>query len=313
MDVDKLGQFKTVVISAVIILNITINLIVIAVIVKHPQLREDRMTLFMLSLTISDLGTGCTSLPIIAAVCSDATPNARNMTYYLPKIMMVCYMLFNVSSIHSLCWVTVYTMIAITKPLRCEQILTRNRCCYMICYNWLVGAVFASALLQFDTILNIDTCIYHLQPAPYMLAVLGVGLLVAFFVPIITTIYATAKIFRAIVRTHRQITSQENSIGGESGASGNISSLTLKSIRSGRNVLIMCSVYVILPIPIGVFTIADTIGQSNRLPQWFQFIALWISMCTTFANSLIYLTLFRSVRSKTVAMFTTLYHTVKWW
>ena len=83
---------KTAVISVVIILNIKLNVIVIAVIVKHPQLREDRTTLFMLSLTISDLANGCTAIPISAAVCSDATPNARNMTRYLPKIMVACDM-----------------------------------------------------------------------------------------------------------------------------------------------------------------------------------------------------------------------------
>ena len=87
----------------------------------------------------------------------------------------------------------------------------------------------------------------------------------------------------------------------------------MKSIRSGRNVLIMCSVYVILPIPVGVFTVADSIWNLNGLLQWYQFIAIWISMCNTSVNSLIYLIVFRSVRSKTVAMFTTLYHTVKWW
>ena len=313
MDVDELSQFKTAVISAVIILNITLNVIVIAVIVKHSQLREDRTTLFMLSLTISDLANGCTAIPISAAVCSDATPNARNMTGYLPNIMLFCYMWFSLSSINSLCSVTVYKMIAITKPLRCEQILTRNRCYYIMFYNWLIGAVFASVLLKFDVTFNLDTCMYRFRPAPGSMLTFGVGLTVALVFPVITTIYATAQIFRAIVRTHRQITSQDNSIGGEIIGSGNIESLTLKSIRSGRNVLILCSVYVILPIPVCVVVIADSIGKLNSLPQWYQFIAAWISVCNTSVNSLIYVVLFRNVRSKTVAMFTTLYRTVKCW
>ena len=315
MDVEEIGlsQFKTAVISTVIVVNITLNVIVIAVIVKHPQLREDRTTLFMLSLTISDLANACTAIPISAAVCSDATPNARNMTRYLPKIMMACDMLFRFSSINSLCSVTVYKMIAITKPLRCEQILTRNRCYYIICYNWLIGTVVASALFKFDITFTLDTCMYRFHSTSDIMPTIGVGMTVGLALPVITMIYATAKIFRAIVRTHRQITSQDNSIGGEIGASGNIASLTLKSIRSGRNVLIMCSVYVILPIPVCVVVIADSIGKLNRLPQWYQFIAVWISVCITSVNSIIYLVLFRSVRSKTVAMFTTLYRTVKCW
>ena len=57
-----------------------------AVIVKYPQLWEDCTTVFMFSLTLSDLACGCTAMPISAAVCSSATPNVRNMSRYLPKI-----------------------------------------------------------------------------------------------------------------------------------------------------------------------------------------------------------------------------------
>ena len=313
MDVEESSQFKTAVISAVIILNVTLNVIVIAVIVRHPQLREDRTTLFMLSLTISDLANGCTAIPICAAACSDATPNVRNMTRYLPNITLFCFMWFNFCSLHSLCWVTVYKMIAITRPLHCEQILTRNRCFCVICFNWLIGAAFSSALFRFDVTLNLETCMFHFRSTSDVLPIFGVALTVGIVLPVIATIYATAKILSAIVRTHRQITSQDNSIGGESGASGNIASLTFKSIRSGRNVLIMCSVFVILQIPLGVFVIADVIGQLNRLPQWYQFIAIWISVCNTSVNSLIYLVLFRSVRNKTAAMFATLYRIAKCW
>ena len=74
--------YKPAIISAVIIMNITLTILVIAVIASYPQLREDRTTLFIFSLTLSDLANGCTALPISAAVCSNVTPNARNMLQY---------------------------------------------------------------------------------------------------------------------------------------------------------------------------------------------------------------------------------------
>ena len=274
MDAEEVSQLKTAFISAVIVLNITLNVLVIAIIVKYPQLREDRTTLFMLSLTVSDLANGCTVMPVSAAVCSDATPNVRNMTRYLPKILLFCSMWFNLNSIHSLCWVTVYKMIAITKPLRCEQILTRNRCYYIICGNWLIGVIFATALFRLDLKWNLDTCIYSFQTTSHISAVVGVGLVVGFVLPVITMVYATASIFRAIVRTHLQITSQVNSLVGGRVANGNTSSLTLKSLRSGRNVLLMCLSYVILTIPLCVHVVADVIGGKDRLPPSFQ---LWQS------------------------------------
>ena len=153
--------------------------------------------------------------------CELSTDTCSKNVYSLGP-MMVCYTWFYFSSIDSICWVTVYKMVAITKPLRCEQILTRKRWCYIIlCYNWLIGAVFAAALFHCDITLNLDTCMYQLQSTSYSMAIPSVGLVFACFVQVITTIYATVKIFRAIIRNHRQITSQENSICGESGACGN--------------------------------------------------------------------------------------------
>ena len=89
MDVSDFDEIKALVISVVIILNITLNVLAIAVIVRYPQLREDRTTLFIFSMTLSDLANGCTAMPISAALCSGATPNVRNMVHYLSKIQAV--------------------------------------------------------------------------------------------------------------------------------------------------------------------------------------------------------------------------------
>ena len=311
MDAEEVSQLKTGFISAVIVLNTILNVLVIAVIAKHPQLREDRTTLFMLSLTVSDLANGCTVMPISAAVCSGATPNTRNLTRYLPRILLFCSMWFSLNSLHSLCWVTVYKLIAITKPLRCEQILSRNRCYYIICCTWLIGVMFASAVFKLDMTWDLDTCIYSFQTTSDITAVLGVGLAFVFVLPVVITVYATARIFGVIVRTHLQITSQVNSLVGGRDANENISSVTLKSLRSGRNVLLMCLSYVILTIPLFVHVVANVIGGKYRLPSPFQFIAIWVLTCNSSVNSIIYLVLFRSVRGKTVAMLATLFQAAK--
>ena len=146
MVVSDFDEIKVSVISVVIILNVTMNVLAIAVIVRYPQLREDHTTLFIFSMTLSDLANGCTAMPISAALCSSATPNVRNMVHYFPKIHAFFSVWFTVNSMHSLCWVTVCKMIAMTKPLRYEQILTRNRCYFIICGIWLTGALLAAIL-----------------------------------------------------------------------------------------------------------------------------------------------------------------------
>ena len=66
----EFDDIKPFIIVAIIVLNLTLNSLVIAVIVKHQQLREDRTRLFMLSLPLSDLANGCLTMLISAVVCS---------------------------------------------------------------------------------------------------------------------------------------------------------------------------------------------------------------------------------------------------
>ena len=72
MNRNEYSYIKTPVICVIIILNVIMNSLVIAVIARYPQLREDRTTLFMFSLSVSDLAVGCTFMPITAALCSGA-------------------------------------------------------------------------------------------------------------------------------------------------------------------------------------------------------------------------------------------------
>ena len=301
MDVTDFDDIKPVIISVVIVLNITLNVIVVAVIVKYPQLREDRTTLFMLSLSLSDLANGCTVMPISAAVCSKTSPNVRNMLQYLPTIQQMCTVCFLFTSMQSLCWVTVCKMVAITKPLRYEQILTRRRCCFIIAGIWVSGAVMATALSPRMSSWNLDTCMYGLPTASQrttnIVALIIFHLTVDVILPVSVIAYATATIFRVIVRTHRQIAAQTNSIGGHIDL-GNIPSLTSKSIRSGKNVLIICLAYIVLTIPVAVYIAALVAGKENDVPPSFQFVAVWTVFCNSFINSFFYLFLFRYVRTK---------------
>ena len=287
MDITDSDNIKTVIISIVIILNITLNVIVIAVIVRNPQLREDRTTLFMLSLTLSDLANGCTAMPISAAVCSKATPNVRNMVQYLPKINIICSVWFNFNSMHSLCWVTVCKMVAVTKPFHYEQVLTRGRCYFIIAviYICACGLPVASKRTAGVTMLLVFCLTFGLV------------------LPITGIVYATSKIFGTIARTHRQIAAQTNSIGGYIDIVGNIPSLTSKSIRSGRNVLTICLAYLVLTIPAAVYVVATIMGKTYNAPSLLKFAAVWTVFCNSCVNSLLYVFLFRHVRSKVINMF----------
>ena len=113
---------------------------------------------------------------------------------------------------------------------------------------------------------------------------------------------ATATILHAITRAHRQIAAQTHSIGGT--ATEQNSSLTSRSIRSGKNVFVLFLAHMILIIPITVYATGIVMGKEEAMPSLFKFLAVWLLMSNYFVNSLLYLVVFQSVRSKTIKMLT---------
>ena len=99
------------------------------------------------------------------------------------------------------------------------------------------GALIAGGLLLGTATWHHKTCTYTLIGNTNVLIILGVGLIVGIIVPVIAIVYSAAKIFYVIVQTHNQITAQ----GGDVDVSQDTNSTTLMmSIRSGKNVLLMC-------------------------------------------------------------------------
>ena len=307
MDINDIDDMKPAVISTVIVTNILLNSLVIAVIARYPQLREDRSALFVFSLTVSDIAVGCTSMPISAAVCSRATPAVRNLTLYLPKIQHFCSVWFSFCSVHSLCWVTLCKMVAITKPFRYEQLLTTNRCYGIIVCIWLTGAVVATAGSHHVMKWNLSTCLYNVPAASSISLITIATFFLGIVGPFTAIAYATTRILCAIVRTHIQNTAQVMSIGGQNADAGTSSSLTLRAMRSGKNILLLCLALLILSVPLIIYVIAVMIGRERDLPSSFQFIATWTAMSNSAANSLFYLVLFKSVRKRMATMLSELW------
>ena len=113
--------------------------------------------------------------------------------------------------------------------------------------------------------------------------------------------------FVVIVRANRQITALVNSIGGQFRVGGNNASLTLQSIRSDRNVILVCLGIRMLTIPIVAILLTRFTGVTTDPYPSFVFAAVWLAMCNSFLNSLLYLILFRGVREKAASLFKELF------
>ena len=307
MDNSSFDDLRSAIISVVIVLNITLNVIVIAVLLRYPQLREDNTNIFILSVTLSDLAHGCTAMPISVALCAKSAAIVRNVGLFgfLPNIHAICSIWFTMVSMQSLCWVTLYKMVAIKKPFRCAQLLSRNRCNLLIAVSWTFGAMTSITCSTWVNSWNLDTCMHGIPSTstlPTGLAVVvSIILVFGIALPMYLMVYATANIVLVITRTHRQIAQQTSSISSLYG--GNISSPTSSAIRSGKNVLIMCFTDMVLKIPVIVYIIGILLGKESAMPPSFKFLAIWIMLSNTFVNSFLYLVVFKSIRRKTLSMF----------
>ena len=166
----------------------------------------------------------------------------------------------------------------------------------------------AAIVTYYANLWDISTCLFEISLSKDNVGLMLVFIILAILCPVAGLVYSTTRIFRAILRAHRQIRAQVVSIGGENDNVAPVESLTMKSIRSGRNVLIVCLALVVLTIPYFVTTIMTLLGARDGLPSWYKFGASWMCVSNTFINSLIYLVVFRSVRDKTVEMFRAICH-----
>ena len=291
------SDLKTAIICTVIVLNIASNVIVIAVIARYAELREDPTTLFMMSLCASDLGFGCIVMPISASVCSSATPNVQYLSV-LPNIHMFFLWWFTFSSLHSLCWLTVCKMISVLKPFRYAQLFTHRRCYGIMIFNWVVGGALAASKFTLAAHFDIGSCLYRheLSNSGYALAL--ISYVFGILAPIVALFYSTTRIFIVVVRAHTSMLAQVHAIEGSAGTTGQV---TLQAVRSARNILLICFASFSLTVPVvlqGSLTFAG-----YGMPHILRFASIWLFGCNTFTNSMLYVVLHSSLRKKTRLMF----------
>ena len=293
---------KPAIIGAETVLSLTVNSLVIAVIARYPEIRKDRTALFMLSISVADLATGCTVMPLAAAVCSRATPSIRDELQYLPKLFGMALWWFGFVSVYCLCWMTMTKAVTIIAPFRAEKWLSHKRCQIIIATTWIVGFLLSTLNVMGDATWNVSMCNFRYPDIPGLGPVYQAYFLVAGVVPRVLLLYFTVRIFIVVLRVHRQIADQADAvITGEIEPSTR-DNVTARALRSSINVIAICVVAIILTTPVFVFSIAHNITGA-ALPVGFDFAAMWLLKFGTIINSFLYLFLFRSVRKKVCQMF----------
>ena len=175
--------------------------------------------------------------------------------------------------------------------------MLRNNC-VDLGFSFIVGIVS----LRVDVTWSPIVCKPRINRSSAGDAITEFSFLISIAIPVILIIYGTVKIFMVIVRTHHEISSQVQSIGGEQGTGGQTTSATLQSIRSGKNVLIICASVIVITVPSIAYDIQGVASRNSDNLHLVGFLVMWSAPCNSFVNSMLFVFLFRNVRNKTGEM-----------
>ena len=289
---------KPAIIGILTTINLLSNSLVIGVLLRFPQLREDRNTLFILSMSFSDLGSGLFNILPSAVLCSSAAPFLLSGFPYMPTIIGFTMWWFSFVSMYSLCWLTLSKNVAIAMPFRSDQLLSRKRCHVINGLTWLVAFSFSAVLLSEDLGFDQGICTYNYANDSTLILYYSVVSVFTLFLPRVLLTWGTVRIIIIVMRTHRQIAAQARAVSTEESSSGTV---TAKTLRSSINIIVICVVSIVLTTPIVIYLVQVN-TSSYRFPDLFGFVCVWMFQLNMVANGVLYLIIFRSVRKKTVAM-----------
>ena len=304
MFVHDLIGLKSAILATIAILTVITNGVVIAVITRYPELRDDRITIFIFALAISHLSSGVTFMPLSAFMCLPGTPRDTTMSMFLHKVLFFIMTVLVGTNWCAMACLTASKTIIVLRPLRYSELLTTTRCHAVLVGSWVICVLHAAISTTFsgEVSWNADMCSYRLPIDRHYSATFAAIVLVAAVSMFTLLVYSSVRIFIVVVRAHSQIAALDQSIGGPTTLRGT-GNVTLLCIRSARNVFIICVTCIILAGPMVLFSTLRNFGNSYVTSWWFGFIALASFNTISCVTSLQCLLLFRSIRQKTVRMF----------
>ena len=287
---------KVTVVSLSAAANIVLNSLVMAVILRTPSLRDDRTSLFMFSLATSSLAFGvCCSIGS-AIMCSH--PALNTATFNTVYIIIAGW--FTVASLYNLCCVSLCKMAAVVYPLRYLAAVTERRCYLVILFNWTISIALAAPFAFNDVSWSQQVCYPRRNQVTgsssnylYVVQVIG-GLL-----PMFGMIYSNVRMFIVVARVNRQVAAAGFPVEAGSNAvetsQPSLASALIRSVRSSRNIIIICVTYVFLVIII-ILVVSAKSADHTVITNDVEFAIIWLFFANTFINSFLYIVLHRSVR-----------------
>ena len=306
---------QVVAISLSAVANIVLNSLVMVVIARTPTLREDRTTLFMFSLAASDLVFGVCIMITSAVVCSH--PEIR-LDEIMPVLLTIAAWLV-LTSVYNMCSVSLCKMLAVVYPLRYLALVTEKRCYFVIVWNWTASFILTAPIyFIIDAMWSEDMCFVRMEKATSAntLVYLFVSQVMGGFLSIVLMVYANVRMFIVVVHARRKVAAETSPSGQLATATfhyggGNnacvlqqhtLSVLLIRSLKSSKNIIIICSVFVSIMIMQAIVEFTVSLHERQR-PSGTEIVVMWLFFNNSSLNSLLYIVLHRSVRSALMNLF----------
>ena len=302
-------------ISLSAVANIVLNSLVMIVIARMPTLREDRTTLFMFSLAASDLAFGVGMMTTSAVVCSH--PEIRS-DEFTPILLTIAAWLV-LTSVYNMCSVSLCKMLAVVYPLRYLALVTERRCYFIIAWNWTASFILTAPIyFLIDATWSEDMCFVRMEKASSAntLVYFFVSQVMGGFLPMTLMVYANVRMFIVVVHARRKVaagtspsgqlaTDTFQSRGGTNACvlqQHTLSMSLVRSVRSSRNIIIICSVFVSIMTLQAIVEFTVSLHERQRPPRT-EIVVMWLFFNNSSLNSLLYILLHRYVRSALMNLF----------
>ena len=293
-------------ISLSAVANIVLNSLVMIVIARTSTLREDRTTLFMFSVAASDLVFGVCIMTTSAVVCSH--PEIRS-DEFVPGFFTLCAWLI-LTSMYNMCSVSLCKMFAVVYPLRYLALVTERRCYYVIIWNWTASIILTAPIyFLLEVTWSEDFCFVRggKVSSGNTLVYLLLSQVIGGFLPMALMMYANVRMFIVVVRAKHAVAAEIiPSVAGTNSSvlhQHTLSMSLFRSVRSSRNIIIICSVFVgIITLEV-IVILTVSLHQTQQQPSAAEIATMWLFFNNSSINSLLYIVLHRSVRSAVMNLF----------
>lgn len=263
------------------------NVLVVLAVIKTPSLREEKSNYLVINLAVTDMLNGAT---VMLSTFVALTTDTRTVPYGLCNLMCAANYCFIISSMMTLCFISVDRLYAVVFPLKYLDLITSKTLAILIAESWIQGIIFSMVPIIEDWIeydyheitcaiqwhKNGDNAIYYVVVA-FILCFLGPGLVLGFnYIKILREAKKKMKIWAVTLQTSKN-NSVKKKVKKESA-----------SAKTVRSLLIVVCAYFICMTPFSVTKLIKVSSTRDIISGPVNSTASLFAFASSVVNPMIY-------------------------